>query len=491
MQDYHDATHRSPVTLDPENWDEFRDRAHAMVDKAVDKMMAAQEERVWSPLPERLKTALQHDLANAGSGASVTDEAIESLLPHGVGNTHPRFFGWVHGAGTPANLVADIAAASMNANAGGRDHAAIHVERQLSNWVREIFRFPQSSSGLVVSGTSMATLIALKTARDAGLGFENRVRGVDERKLVGYTSAEAHACNARAFDIIGLGSGALRRVPCDADFRMDIAALKSMIESDRSEGFEPSIVIGTAGTVNTGAIDPLADLADLCTQQDLWFHVDGAFGAAGILSERLAPRLAGIERADSLAFDFHKWLQVNYDAGFVLIRNADLHRQAFSDRPDYLSGVERGLAAANPWPVEFGPELSRGFRALKVWAHLMEFGKERLGALITYNCEQVDYLANRIDQHVSLERLAPTETSICCFRYRRDDLSDDDLDSLNQEIVIRLQEEGIAAPSWTMIKGRLAIRVNITNHRTRFSDIDQLLDAVEEIAPKAAAALDM
>ena len=469
---------RSDTTLDPDDWDDFRARAHAMLDKAIDKVEAAREGRVWTPVPDALKAGLETPLPKDGLGSAGVDEAMTALMPHGVGNTHPRFFGWVHGSGTPSGIVADMVAAAMNANCGGRNHAAIHVERQLVAWVRSLFGFPETASGLVVSGTSTATIIALKTARDAALDFASRTEGLSGHSFVAYTSAEAHACIARAFDMLGLGSGAIRKVPVGQDFRIDVKALREIITDDRAAGHTPLAIVGTAGTVNTGAIDPLAEIADVAAEEGLWFHVDRAFGACGMMSERLAPRLAGIGRADSLAFDFHKWLHVNYDAGFVLIRDEELHRRAFSSRPDYLTGVERGLASGNPWPVEYGPELSRGFRALKIWVQLLEYGPARLGAAITRNCEQVDHLASLIDGEHSLERLAPTETSICCFRYTSETASEEALDAINQEIVIRLQESGIAAPSTTRIRGKLAIRVNITNHRTRFSDLDLLVDEV-------------
>ena len=481
---------RSETTLDPADWDAFRTRAHAMLDRAVDKMQHAGEGRVWTPVPDALHRMLQTGLPDEGLGAPATDALIEALLPHGVGNTHPRFFGWVHGAGTPSGMIAAIAEAALNANCGGRDHAAIHVERQLIGWVRDLFGFPATASGLAVSGTSMATILALKTARDAALDFASRREGVSPHRFVAYTSAEAHACIGRAFDMLGLGSDAICKIPVDEHFRMDVTALRGAIAADRAAGRVPLAIIGTAGTVNTGAIDPLDALAGLAQEEKVWFHVDGAFGACGMLSERLRPRLAGIERADSIAFDFHKWLHVNYDAGFVLVRNGELHRRAFSDRPDYLGAADRGLAAAHPWPVDYGPELSRGFRALKIWAQLLEFGPERLGAAITHNCEQVACLADMIDAEPALQRLAPTETSICCFRYAPDKTAEDRLDAINQEIVIRLQESGIAAPSTTRIQGKLAIRVNITNHRTRLDDLRLLLGAVLETGRTVAAEAD-
>lgn len=476
-----ELTGRSRTTLDPQDWQAFRERAHAMVDKAIDKMEAAAQGRVWSPVPDALKETLRQPLQREGRGDSATDQAIAELFPYSVGNTHPRFFGWVHGSGTPSGLISEIAAAAMNVNAGGRDHAAIYVERQLAAWMRDLFGFPEDASGLTVSGTSMATIVALKAARDRATSYEARADGMAGKRLVGYTSAEAHACNARAFDMLGLGAGALRKVPVDEDFRLDIAALQAAIEKDQADGLQPFVVIGTAGTVNTGSIDDLAGMAQVAQRNGLWFHVDGAFGATGILSDRLRPLLSGIELADSIAFDFHKWLHVNYDAGFVLVRDGEAHRRAFSDLPNYLSGETRGLAAGKPWPVEFGPELSRGFRALKVWSQLMEFGPERLGQAITENCAQVAYLAEHVDAEPRLERMAPVTTSICCFRYRDEALSESVLDELNREIVIQLQESGLAAPSTTRLRDKLAIRVNITNHRTRFEDIDLLLNGVLSI----------
>lgn len=468
-----DTSPRTALSLDPEDWAAFRARAHAMLDAAIDKMATAREGRVWTPFPDEVRARFA--LEETGLSPDEVDETLRALLPYGVGNTHPRFFGWVHGSGTPSNLLADITAAALNANTGGRNHAAIEVERLLVDWCRRLFSFPDAASGLIVSGTSMATIIALKTARDARLGFASRSDGVCGRKLVGYTSAEAHACIARAFDMIGLGTDALRKVPVTQDHRMDIALLTQAIAEDRAAGFDPFLVAGTCGSVNAGTIDDLEALSDLARAQQLWFHVDGAFGALGMLSDRLRPRLKGLERADSLAFDFHKWLHVNYDAGCILIRSEHDHLGAFSDRPDYLKSADRGLAAGGTWPVELGPELSRGFRALKVWAQIAEHGADKLGALITRNCDQAAYLADRIAETPALELLLPVSMQICCFRLVRDGLSATDLDRLNAEIVVQLQLQGIAAPSTTRIDGKLAIRVNITNHRTRQEDLDLLL----------------
>ncbi len=464
-------------TLDPDDWDAFRAAAHDMLDAAITQIQTAKDGRVWSPLPDDQKAAFQAPLPATGTNV---DDQLKALMPYGVGNTHPRFFGWVHGSGTPSNMIADIAASAMNANLGGRDHGAIYVEQQVVAWCRDIFGFPEDSSGLVVSGTSIATLIALKAARDRLSDYAGRETG-PASGLVGYTSTQTHSCVARTFDILGLGSNALRRIPVNADFEMDCTALRAAIAADRAAGFTPFTIIGTAGSVNVGAVDDLNTLADIAAEEDLWLHVDGAFGAPAVLSDTQRPRLAGIERVDSLAFDFHKWLHVTYDAGMVMIRSEDVHRRTFSERPDYLKGTDRGLAAGGAWPTEFGPELSRGFRALKVWSQLATHGTEKLGQLITQNCNQASYLADLVDAAPDLERLAPVKMQICCFRFAPGGVSEERMDALTDEIVIQLQIQGIAAPSTTLVNGTNAIRVNITNHRTRTSDLDVLVQAIQDI----------
>ena len=454
-------------SLDPKDWESFRATAHALLDAAIGKMEKAGEGPVWQPVPEAMKNNLHAPLPAAGSEFGDVRKALEQLLPYGVGNTHPRFFGWVHGSGGAASLLAEITAAAMNANLGGRDHGAIYVEQQVVAWVREMFGFPAGASGLVVSGTSMATIVALKVARDARL--EARKAGVGAHRLVGYASNQAHNCVARAFDMLGLGSDALRAVPVNADFEMDIAALTEMMEADRAEGLEPFLLVGTAGSVNVGAFDDLAALADIAAEQGLWLHIDGAFGAAGVLSDVLRPRLKGIERADSVAFDFHKWLHVNYDAGFVLVRDEALHRAAFEGAPDYLASADRGLAAGRPWPVDYGPELSRGFRALKIWAQITTLGTEALGAAISRNCAQALKLAELVDAEPSLERLAPVASSVVVFAHVEGD-------EKTEEIVLRVQESGLAGRLLPTARGRRAVRVNITNHRTKEGDLQVLLE---------------
>ena len=460
--------------LDPKDWDVFRAQAHAMLDKSFDKMTHADQGRVWIPLPDDLRAKFQMDIPREGGDPNTL---MADIMPYGVGNTHPRFFGWVHGAGAPSGVMADMAAAAMNVNAGGRDHVAPVVERQVLSWCLELMGMPVDGSGLIVSGTSMATIIAMKVARDRALESA-RAKGVQQGQLVGYTSAQAHTCIKQAFDVLGLGTEALRIVKCNDAYEMDLDHLHKLIAQDRTAGLTPFVVVGTAGAVNMGAIDDLEGIADIAVAEDLWFHVDGAFGAAGLLGELARERLSGIARADSLAFDFHKWYQVNYEAGCVLFRDDAAHRASFSARAEYLRGSERGLAGGAFWAVDYGPELSRGFRALKVWAHLAEHGVDALGRTIDRNIELAQYLAARVAREPALEAMAPTPLNINCFRLKADVA---DLDALNDEVVILLQERGIAVPSTTRLNGALAIRVNITNHRTQESDLDLLVDAILEI----------
>jgi aromatic-L-amino-acid decarboxylase len=480
-------------TLDPEDWGSFRKQAHRMLDDMVDYIENIRERPVWQPIPEevraRLRSAVPRQPADLGA---VHEEFMRDVLPYAAGNVHPAFMGWVHGGGTPVGMMAEMLAAGLNANLGGREQAPLEVERQLVQWTREIFGFPESATGLFVTGTSIANLIAVIIARDVALGFDVRRRGISSEttQLTAYASTAVHGCIGKAMDLSGVGSDALRPIPTDNRHRIDLGELQKTIQTDRQAGFTPFLVVGTAGTVDTGAIDDLAGIADLCRRENIWFHVDGACGALAMLAPDLAPRLDGIERADSLAFDFHKWGQVPYDAGYILVRDGVLHRNAFASPAAYLKRVERGLAAGSPWPCDFGPDLSRGFRALKTWFTLKVYGTDALGAMISRTCELAHYLEHRITEAPELELMAPVELNIVCFRYRAKES-----DRVNQQIVIELQESGIVAPSTTSIGGRLAIRAAIVNHRTGRAEIDALVDstlslgrAARNSAPESAAA---
>jgi aromatic-L-amino-acid decarboxylase len=462
-------------SLDPQDWAAYRAQGHRMLDDMLDYLEHIRERPVWQPMPGEVRARFRGELPVAPSELSaVHNEFMRDILPYSNGNVHPGFMGWVHGGGNAAGVLAEMLAAGLNANLGGRDHAPIEVERQIVQWMRELFGFPSTATGLFVAGTSMANLIAVLVARDAALGFEVRRTGVgaSKKRLTAYASAAAHGSLRKAFDCSGLGSDALRLVPVDHRHQMNLAALKRMIESDLRAGDTPFLVAGTAGTVDIGAIDDLDGLAAVAQEERLWMHVDGAYGALGILTPEIAPHLAGIEAADSLAFDFHKWGQVPYEAGFVLVRDGELHRKAFASPAAYLERETRGLAGGSPWPCDFGPDMPRGFRALKTWFTLKVHGLYALGESIARTCELARYLEQRVAQIPELELLAPVQLNIVCFRYRCPDA-----DRINARIVADLQESGVAAPSTTSINGSLAIRVAITNHRTSLSDIDALVEA--------------
>lgn len=462
-------------TLDPLDWRGLRTQAHRMLDDMLDYTEHIRNRPVWQPIPDEVRAQYGTGVPRLPSDlAAVHEEFMQNVLPFAAGNVHPAFMGWVHGGGTPVGMLAEMLAAGLNANVGGRNQAPVEIERQILAWMREIFGFPKSATGLFVTGTSVANLIAVVIARDAALGFEVRRHGITETKrLTAYASMAVHGCIGKAMDISGIGSDALRLIQTNRRHPMDLSALEEAIQKDRSAGLNPFLVVANAGTVDTGTIDNLALIADLCQREKLWFHVDGAYGALARLAPELAARLDGIERADSLAFDFHKWGQVPYDAGYILVRDGELHRNAFASPTAYLRQVERGLAAGAPWPCDFGPDLSRGFRALKTWFTLKVYGTEALGASISRSCELARDLESRIHKEPELELLAPVELNIVCFRYRAQDA-----DKLNEKIVIELQESGIAAPSTTIIDGRLAIRAAIVNHRTGRDEMDVLVSNV-------------
>jgi glutamate/tyrosine decarboxylase-like PLP-dependent enzyme len=467
----------SSETLDPKDWDDIRAQGHRMLDDMFDYIANIRERPVWKPIPDEVRSRFRAALPYGQSDlAEVYREFADFIVPYATGNVHPGFMGWVHGGGTAIGMLAEMLAAGLNANLGGRDHIPIEVERQIAEWTRQMFSFPSSASGIFVTGTSMANLMAVLVARTARLGPTVRQRGLgeEEARLVAYTSTAAHGCVAQAMDIAGFGTEALRRIAVDRFHRIDVAALRARIATDREAGLQPFLVVGSAGTVDIGAVDDLEALSALCRQEKLWFHVDGAFGALGILSPMLAPRLAGLEQADSIALDFHKWGQVPYDAGFLIVRDGASHREAFSAPVAYLRRETRGLAAGSPWPCDLGPDLSRGFRALKTWFTLKTYGTEKLGAMIARTCALARYLEERISAEPRLELLAPVQLNIVCFRYR----AANDIDKVNGDIVVAVQESGVAAPSTTILDGRLAIRAAIVNHRTDTRDLDALVAAV-------------
>lgn len=462
--------------LDPSDMPAFRTLAHRALDDALDGFTNISAGPAWKPVPDCVKAELAEPVpCDPEPLADVYADFRSLIAPFENGNRHPRFFGWVHGNGTPSGMLAEMLAAAMNANVGGREHSAVYVERAVIAWSAQMFGFPPTASGILTSGTSLANLIAVLVARAGHMGEEVRSKGLRGRRLVAYTSAAAHRSVPNAFDVVGLGRSAIRLIATTVDHRIDVERLRAAIASDRQAGNEPFMIVATAGTVDVGAIDDLDALADLCAAERLWLHVDGAFGALAILSPQHRALLHGIERADSLAFDFHKWLHVPYDAGCVLVRDAAMHRATFASAAAYLMPAAGGTAAGEPWFADYGPELSRRFRALAIWFAFKEHGTRRLGAAIADNCRQAARLAGQIEGIAGVVLAAPVALNIVCFRFDDECSSATVLDALNEAIVSDVQQRGIAVPSATTVDGRRVIRINLTNHRVTDADLDVTL----------------
>ncbi|MFN8465910.1 MAG: pyridoxal-dependent decarboxylase [Caldilineaceae bacterium] len=471
-------------TLDPTDWEAMRALAHRMVDDAIDYTASVRERPAWQPVPPEVAERLRQPAPRTPKGAeSAYEEFVRDILPYPMGNIHPRFWAWYMGNGTVTGALADFLAAIMNPNMGGGSHGAVLVEQQVIQWMKDLLRFPSEASGLLVSGGSMANLVALTVARNVQAGYDVRAEGTGGGpQLVVYASREVHSCNQKAVEVLGLGNKhGLHKIPVGDDFRIDLAALAVAIAEDRAAGRRPICVIGSAGTVNTGAIDDLNALADLCEREGLWFHVDGAIGAIAVLAESVCGLLGGIERADSVVLDLHKWLHIPFEAGCVLVRDRAAHRSTFALTPEYLEPEVRGLAGSSFWFSDYGVQLSRQFRALKVWMSIKEHGLDRFGRMMDRNVAQAKYLAGLIAAEPRLELLAPVVLDIVCFRHRFDGLDTAALNAANKEILLRVQERGIAAPSSTVLNGQYCIRVAIANHRSIDEDFAALVAAVLEI----------
>ena len=473
------------ASLDPADWESFRHEAHAALDRALARLETAGDGPVWRPTPPAVRARFETPLPSEPRDlAAVVADAETLIAPYVVGNTHPRFFGWAHGAGTPFGVVAELIAAALDANCGGRNHIGPIVERQIAAWAAEAFGFPPESSGVFVTGASQANFLGLLVARDAALGHGVRATGLKPAvQLTAYASTEAHACVRQAMELAGIGADFLRQIETDAAGAMKPDALRAAIASDRAVSLRPFLIIGTAGGVNFGAFDDLEALADIAAAERLWLHVDGAFGALTRMSASLKTLTRGLDRAGSVAFDFHKWAHAPYDAGFLLVRDPALHRATFAAPAAYLSRAERGLAAGDDWPCDYGPDLSRGFRALKVWLTFHTLGAEAIGRAIEANCAAARRLAARIGASSVFELAAPVPLNIVCFSL----VGEPPPGSANRELVMRLQERGLAAPSSTRIAGREVIRAAIFNHRTRLADVDGFFDDAASIAAELRA----
>ncbi len=489
--------HQAPIdaeeTLDPADWTATRALAHRMVDDAIDRLGTLRDRPLWQAMPDAVRATYDTALPQEPQPLGQTyGEITANLMPHSMGNIHPRFWMWYMGAGNFTGALADFLAAIDGSNLGGGDTAASLVDLQVTGWIRDMMGFPAGASATLVNGGSLANIVGLTAARNAMAGVDLREVGVDAmpQPLRFYASDQVHSCHYKAMNLLGLGKKALQKVPSDEAFRMRIGDLERMIRADRDMGIRPACVIATAGTTNTGSIDDLEAIADLCRKEGLWLHVDGCIGAALAIAPQSRHLVAGIERADSLALDLHKGFQAPFDVGCALLRDRRQHRQTFAENAEYLQTMTRGIAAAE-FLHDYGLETSRGFRALKVWMMLKEHGVAKFGRLIDQGIAQARYLDGLIAAEPMLELMAPTVVDIVSFRFNPGKTDESHLRALNIEIMLRLQETGVAAVSDTTIRGRHCLRAAICNHRTRRDDLDMLVREVLRIGGEIVQAQDI
>jgi glutamate/tyrosine decarboxylase-like PLP-dependent enzyme len=467
---------------------EFRSLAARAVDLAAEHLSRVPEGPVFQPMsPEERRRLLDLPLPSGPRPlGEALDLARDLVLSRPMGNGHPRFFGWVNSPPAPAGVVAEILAAASNPSVAGGDHAATYLERAVLRWMMELVGFPvEASMGLLTSGGSVATLVGLAAARQRAAtedGWNVREEGLqgDRPRFVLYMSEEGHSCIRKAAELLGLGASSIRMVAMDRDLRLDPDALRRAVRTDGAAGMRPFCVAASAGTVNSGAVDPIAAIADVCREERLWLHVDGAYGGVAAASRRLAPLFAGMERADSLAMDPHKWLSVPIECGCVLVRDGALLRDTFTLVPPYLRTEEGKGFGGLPWFSEYGPQQTRGFRAMKLWMTLWTLGREGVADRIERHVALAGRLRSRVSESDDLELLASGPLSIVCFRYAPENTRADDaaLDALNKTLMERIQSGGEAFVSGTTIGGRFALRACVLHDATQDRDIDALVDVV-------------
>jgi aromatic-L-amino-acid/L-tryptophan decarboxylase len=462
------------------------------VDAVADHLTALPEGAVWEPLPDDLRAQLLSlPLPEGPTGLGRLAEMMaEDVLPHAMGNGHPAFFGWVNPPPSLAGVLASLAAAAMNPSVVAGDHADVHVERTVVRWLAELVGYPHSpGGGLLTSGASAATIVCLAGARGrAAAGADHDVRRdglAGWPRLLSYVPPEAHSCVRRAIELLGLGADSIRPVPL-TDGRVDVRALSAAISADRAGGAIPTLVVGSAGTVNTGAIDPLEDLADIAAAENLWFHVDGAYGALGVLDPGIAGRYRGMERADSLTLDPHKWLGVPVDAGCALVRRADDVREAFSIMPAYLrqdAGAEAGTFA------EYGFEQTRPFRALKTWATIAARGRRGIVDQVVRSNALARELATMVQRQPSLELATIPETSIVAFRAKPPGCTPEQVEAVNRALPEAVQARGRAFVTGTVYDDRETLRACIIHPGTSEADLETLVAEVLAAAAEIVASV--
>jgi glutamate/tyrosine decarboxylase-like PLP-dependent enzyme len=489
-----DGRRRAPIAMDAAT---FRALGHRLVDQIAELLAAVPRGPVTrdeSPSAVRETLGLTGGLPEAGTDAGpLLDRTARLLFEHSLFNGHPRFFGYITAPPAPIGILGDCLAAAVNANVGAwtLSPAATEIESQTVRWIAELIGYPSGCGGLLVSGGNMANLVCFFAARAARAGWNVRERGVVDqagRLLFVYASAETHTWIQKAADLGGLGVAAIRWIPTDAAFRMDVGALDRAMDADRAAGNVPCVVVGTAGSVSTGAVDPLPEIGALCRARGAWFHVDGAYGGFAAAVPGASVDLLGLSGADSVAVDPHKWLYVPLEAGCALVRDPEALRGAFAYHPPYYHFEER---ATNY--VDYGPQNSRGFRALKVWLALRQVGAAGYRQMIADDIRLSRLMAEAVRHHAELE-LTSQALSIATFRYVPPDLRPNvgqqeverHLDALNRALLDRLQRGGEAFVSNAVVGGRYVLRACIVNFHTTERDVE----AVPGIVARVGRALD-
>jgi glutamate/tyrosine decarboxylase-like PLP-dependent enzyme len=418
----------------------------------------------------------------------ILDEVENKIFANSTLYLSPRFFGYINSGGNQASILADLLGSAINQILAlwHFSPAASEVERRVVRWIAEFIGYPVEAGGCLLTGGSAGNLVGLAVARKAKARSNIETVGLTEgsRHTV-YASQEVHASVDKAMAIVGMGCEQLRKVPVRHDFTMDVRSLEKQVLEDRNNGFTPICVIGVAGTTNTGAVDPLGELAEFCRHQGLWFHVDAAYGGPAARTKLVGDFFRGLEQADSVVVNPHKWLYVPAEAGCILVRDAAALRHTFQVAADYLKKEKDAGVEA---PIDFkdyGPQLHRSFRALKVWMTFKAYGAAKLRAAIESNIEIMRYLADRVDESEDFVRLAPVPLSIVCFQYRTGDVSkhsdQEYLNALNTRLLDALEKDGRIFLSGTTIAGKKALRACSVNHRLRREDADLLLDVTAQI----------
>jgi glutamate/tyrosine decarboxylase-like PLP-dependent enzyme len=478
-------------TLDPSDWSEYHSLAREMLDATVADQVALESKTGWRPLGESDKGAFRQPLPLEGEGLRAAyEDFVRFVKPFPFGQNTRRFWGWAGGVGTPDGVLASLLNAALHSPVIIHHHAGTWIDIQVLEWMREALGFPVGTKGNLTSGGSLANFTGLAVARHVRGGAPIRSNGVGRARFTVYGSSATHYSIPKSLDLLGMGERSFRELPVNEDFQLDADVLDAAIVRDRARGLRPICVVGNAGTVGTGAIDPLNELADIARRHDMWFHVDGAFGAIAAFSAQHRSLVSGIERADSLAFDFHKWLSQPYDAGCVLVANGDALEDTFRFGTSYTTPIPGSLTDS---PVIFGnrgPELSRACRGLPLWLSLKTHGAHRFGEMVDKNIAQARYLEDLIRAEPRLELLATGPLSVVNFRYRgtrRRSLRA--LNDLNDRLVAEIQKRSIAIPSSYSIEGKNAVRVCNLNHRSTRGDFDALVEAAVSIGEELETAL--